>query len=194
MNRPAKVNNRLHKVLIIILLSAIFTMVSAVNPWAAEEDPGSKIDGEIDGIIDRFEEELPKGYEEYAEPHGAIESLGIKRIIEGVFGAMDENTPAIVSFLLALVGISLFSSLTSLFTSEMGVFASRAVGAVSCAFLFDRLLFLIKGGVESLNEIGDFFSLVVPVTVGVNSLGASPSTATAQALGMGVTLYWTRIK
>ena len=54
--------------------------------------------------------------------------------------------------------------------------------------MLDKLTFLLSGAVDSLKEISSFFKAVIPVTVAVNSLGASPTIASSQALGMGLTL------
>ena len=188
MIRSQKANHRLHKILIITLLVTVVTTVSMVNVSASESDADTKVRNEIDGVIDEFKAELPGGYEEYADPQEALTSLGVKHILEGAADVISQNGSEIIGFLLCLIGVSLLASLTSLMRSEIGTFSSRAVGVISAALLFDRLLFLVRGSVEALDEIGSFFSLIVPVCLGVNSLGASPTTATAQALGMGVTL------
>lgn len=174
--------------LLAALLTPLLLLASSVTASAAETQKSGDVYGEIDKIVEDFKGILPDGYEENADIGSAAESLGIKRILADVLGVLSDKRGEIVTLLLTLVGVSLLGSLASLYETEMGAFSSRAVGCVCAALLFERLSFLLVGAVESLGEIGDFFSALIPVTLAVNSLGTSPTTATAQAVGMGVTL------
>lgn len=174
--------------MLISLIVPLLLFTSSVTANAAETQKSGDVYGEIDKIVENFRDILPEGYEENADIGGAAESLGVKRILGSILGEISGKRGDVVTLLLTLVGVSLIGSLASLYETETGAFSSRAVGCVCAALLFERLSFLVVGAVGSLEEIGDFFSAVIPVCVAVNSLGASPTTATTQALGMGVTL------
>ena len=188
MIRLIKVKYKLHKVALMVIFATIIIGLSAVESVALEGGETYEVTEKTEGIIEDFKEALPEGYGEYADIGKASESVGIKQIMSSILNAASGGRSEYVSLLLTLVGAVIFSSLASLHESDVGAASSRAVGVICSALLFDRLLFLIKGSVEALRELGDFFSSVIPVCLAVNTLGTSPSTATAQALGMGITL------
>ena len=188
MIRLIKVKYKLHKVALTVIFATIIIGLSVVESVALEGGDVYEITEKTEGIIEDFKEALPEGYGEYADIGKASESVGIKQILSSILNAASGGRSEYVSLLLTLVGAVIFSSLASLHESDVGAASSRAVGVICSALLFDRLLFLIMGSVEALGELGDFFSSVIPVCLAVNTLGTSPSTATAQALGMGITL------
>ena len=183
-----KVNRRLHKALITAFLTTAFIASSPIECYAAEVDSTSLTEENIDKLLDEFSLILPEEYEGKADIRSTAESLGVKRIFESVISEIKGAGDQLVGFLLTLVGIGLLSSLASLTESEMGAVASRSVGVIASALMFDRLAFLLLGAVDSLREIGDFFAAVIPVCLAVNSLGISPTTASTQAVGMGLTM------
>ena len=183
-----KVGKRWHSALILTVIITVLLLGSCINANAEETQKDLDVYGEIDKIVEDFKHILPEGYGDKANVGNAAESLGIKHILESIVAEMSGRGGEAITLLLTLIGVALIGSLASLHATDMGAFSSRAVGCVCAALLFDRLTFLISGAVESLNEIGDFFSAVIPVCLAVNSLGTSPTTATTQAIGMGVTL------
>lgn len=182
-----KANRTLHIVLLIAILPPILSLF-IVQSAAQEIAKDSDVYSETDGILSGFEDVLPDGYEGVADLSGASESLGVKRLLEWIFNAAKNESGELSAFLLTLLGIGLFSSLASLPDSEVARSASGAVGAVSCALLFGKLVKITVGAVESLRKAEDFFTAVIPVCLAVNSMGVSPTTASTQALGMGLTL------
>ncbi len=188
MKKAEKVKRRLHKTVLIALLVLAIVKFNAVKSFALESEGSREIKEDVNEIIEDFEGILPEGYKDYTDIRKASESVGIKRILEDVISAVSGGHTEYAALILTMVGISLFSSFASLYDSDVGVFSSRAVGIVSSALLFDRLLFLVKGSIEALGDLADFFSSVIPVCLAVNTLGTSPTTATTQALGMGITL------
>ena len=161
--RSAKVNFPLHKTVIIVFLLPFILSTASVKCRADETDGAADVRDSIDSVIDDFNSALPEGYEPPDSISEVSESLGIKHILEGIVAEIKGNGTEITAFLTTLLGIALLNALASLGDSEMGVFASRAVGAVTAALLFDRLAFLTVGAVRSLEEIGEFFSAVIPV-------------------------------
>lgn len=142
----------------------------------------------IDETLHEFYDTLPDGFESYGDPSKAGEELGIKRLLSSLILALKGEKSDLADFCLSLLGIALLYALSSLAGGAIGNQVSRAVGIVSSAMLFERLIFLTKGVGEMLAEVNGFISAIIPVTVSVNTIGASPTTASTQALGMGITL------
>ena len=183
-----KTSRRILKALAIIFSAIVFTFLPGVKCKAAEEDTYTATEENIDGILKDFENALPDGIENIDDINEAAEAVGLKRILNGILNTVKGKSGELSDFLLLLMGIGIFSTLASLSNTELGRLASRAVGIVSSALLFERLLSLVTGAVRSLEEIGGFFEAVIPISLAVNSLGTSPTTATTQAVGMGLTL------
>lgn len=187
MKSSRKAKLRLHKLVLPVLLVLIALAVAPVKCRAAE-DSSELVGEEIDGIIDDYLEALPEGFEQSTDAGEVSQSVGIKELISAIAAAVKGQGGELVGFLLTLLAIGIMTSLSSLGGADTSVFASRAVGIVCSAMLFERLVSLVDGAVSSLEEISSFFGAVIPVTLAVNSLGVSPTTASTQATGMGITL------
>lgn len=178
----------LGKILVSVLVITLVPLLISVDANAEESSKNDDVYAEIDQIIDDFSRILPESYDDLTNIREVTESLGVKRILNSIAGEIAGRRSEAVTLLLTLVGVSLLGCLASLYVSEMSSPSSRAVGGMLAALLFERLYFLVVGSIESLREIGDFFAAVIPVCLAVNSLGITPATATAQAVGMGITL------
>lgn len=183
-----KANNRLHKAAILPILMLLCVFAFRIDCSAEEYDQQRDVKENIDGILENFSEVIPDGYDTEINTSDIAESIGIKRIIGNIGSSVKGQKTEISSFLLLLLGVGLISALSSLYSSEVSFAASRAVGVVAAAILFDRLYFLLSETGNALAKIGDFFGAVIPISLAVNSLGSSPTTATTQAVGMGITL------
>ena len=182
-----KVNHILHKSLLIVIF-AVFIFSASAMRCGAEGQIKTDVESQIDGAVDKFYEIIPEGSEQYADIGSIAQTLGIKEIFKGVFDAVSGKGGELGTLLALVLGTALLSSLASLGPTATSSVVSGSVCVVSSAILLERLIFLADGVRESLGEINSFFSAVIPVTLTVNSLGTSPTTATAQALGMGLTL------
>ena len=182
-----KAKCRLHKILFVVISSALIVFMSGIV-CGAEENSSGLINSEVDGIIGDFLEIIPEGTQTPSGVDDVSESVSVKRIFSGIIETLKGSGGEVSAFLLTILGIALFTSLASVADGELAAFCSRSVLAVSSVMLFERLLFLMEGAAKSLLEINSFFSAVIPVTVAVNSIGVSPTTATTQAAGMGITL------
>ena len=183
-----KVKNTLRKVIYSLLLSVLIASLINMDCRAEESSAEENIKSGVDDILDDFTDVLPEEYKDMGNIEKVSESVGIKRILEVVLNEINGKSGEISAFLLMLLGIVMMGALSSLSTSELGFVSSRAIGVVASAMLFERLASVVLGAVSSLGEVGDFFGALVPISLAVNSLGVSPTTATTQALGMGLTL------
>jgi len=183
-----KVKFGLHKLLFIMTFALICLNICGMKCNAEEKNTIDEVDAKIEKILKDFENAIPEEYGEIADINDAAEAVSVKRIFEGIIDAIRGKSGELTALLLLLLGIALISTLASLINSELGTVSSRAVGVVASAILFERLVVLVVGAVRSLDEVSGFFEAVIPISLAVNSLGASPTTASTQALGMGLTL------
>lgn len=182
-----KVMIGLHIPLILCILSLFGICNVGIECRAQEYDVDAEIRTDVDGVVEDFYEILPDGVE-IGTIDEASEYVGIKSLMKGVIGTALGQKGAALSFLMTLIGVGMISAVASLGNKEMCTVSSRAVGTVSSALLFERLISLVVGARSSLAEIGEFFGALIPIGLTVNSIGASPSTASTQAIGMGLTL------
>ena len=185
--KRSKRKKSLHIVILSAVLIAISVCTMRVDCYAASEE-SSAVSSEIDGIIEDFEEAIPNGLWENLDIGSVSESLSIKSLLSAVLDATTGQGGALLEFLLSIIGVILIGAVASGVNSNLSPYVSRAIGVVSAAMILERLIFLFEGVASSLSEISQFFAAVIPVTLAVNSLGISPTTASTQAVGMGVTL------
>lgn len=184
----SKVKFSFQKASYMVLLLVLLVSFTYTECRAEDESVSDKVKVNIDDVLDDFVDALPDEYKEMGDIEKASETVGIKNILSGILNEISGRSGELSSFLLMLLGIVMIGALASLTTTEIGVISSRAIGAVASAMLFERLTSVVLGAVSSLEEIGDFFGALIPVSLAVNSLGVSPTTATTQAVGMGLTL------
>lgn len=146
------------------------------------------VDTKIEDILSGFSEAVPDGEAVGNDLSTISGGLGIKGILEDVINAVRDGSGEIKRLLLTLIGIALISTLASLLQGEVATYASHGIAVIGAALLFERLIFLVQGTRASLGDIGSFFGAVIPISLAVNSIGASLSTASTQAIGMGLTL------
>ena len=187
MKNVCNVNLKLHKTALVVLLTVLFITATPVVSRAEENDT-TAAERRVDEALGDFFDSIPDEFGGVEDAEDVSEMLGIKRILSGILSVLKESSGELSVLLLSLLGTSLISALASLGGTELSLFASRGVGGVSAALLFDRLLFLVRESLGALSELNTFFGAVIPVSLAINSLGASPTTASTQAVGMGITL------
>ena len=182
-----KGNKRLHKIVFCIAVIGFLVSLCSVR-CSAEENVETLVNSEIEGVIGDFYDAVPDTKTSVDDVNDIVESLGVKRILAVVIGAFKDSSVELTSLSLTLVGIAMLTTLASLGENELSSAACRTIGVVGAALLFERLYFLVDGAIASLRELNEFFGAVIPLCLTVNSLGASLSTASVQATGMGLTL------
>lgn len=183
-----KVKYKLHKAALCLCLTLLLFHSFGARCEAAQTTEDELTDGKIDGILDRFGSLVSDELGEDVSAEGISERLGIKRILEQIINAFMGKGSEVSSFLLTLLGMALILSLVSQLQGELGGAVLGSVSVIVSYVLFDRMSFLIGEAQESLSGISSFFGSVIPVALSVNSLGVTPTTASTQALGMGITL------
>ena len=181
-----KVKYKLHKAALCLCLTLFLFHSFGAGCRAAQTTEDELTDGKIDGILDRFGSLVSDELGEDVSAVGISERLGIKRILEQIINVFMGKGSEISAFLLTLLGMALI--LVSQLQGELGGAVLGSVSVIVSYVLFDRMSFLIGEAQESLSGISSFFGSVIPVALSVNSLGVTPTTASTQALGMGITL------
>lgn len=182
-----KVNKRLHKTIYVLIFTLFCIYKSSVTSYAIEYD-SINTDAQINGIIGEFESNVPDGFFTNGTLDEVGDKLGVKSILTHVIASLREGNGDLAALVLSVLGASLLGCLSSFSGGELSPFVSRSLGVITAGMLFERLIFLADGVRTSLSEVSSFFGAVIPITLAVNSVGASPTTASAQALGMGITL------
>ena len=187
MLKRKNANIRLHIWVLIVILCVFRGQLIPIK-CGAEELGSDVLEAGIDEILDDFYDSIPENVTSVADKDNINDALGVKHILEIITNTVKDNSGDISVFLLTVVGVGLMGALASLYDGDVSVLSSGAVGIVCAALLFDKLSDLLYGTVRTIGDINSFFGAVIPVSLAVNSLGASPTTASTQALGMGLTL------
>ena len=185
MIKRIKVNKRIHICIITVLL---LVLVTPIKCEAKGEKTQSDYEANVEDIIKDFSSLIPEGAEGADSLDGASEQISVKRIIENTLTALNGERGQLGLFLLMLLGVGVIGAVSSQIRGEVSEVASRACLGISSVLIFDRLSSIILGAVRSLGEINDFFGAVIPISLAVNSVGVSPTSAGTQAAGMGLTL------
>ena len=184
-----KANNILHFVVVLAFIAPWFGKTTA-KAYASENtrEDFSLIDENIDGVISDFSQKIPDGMEDFTDPNTSSDAVGLAFLIESIIVTFNSQSGAFISFFVSLFGMMILMSFASLQEGEMGRSAKNAVFLVTSAIIVDKVFVILDSIGESLGEINNFFSSMIPIVAAVNTLGISPSVATAQSLGMSLTL------
>lgn len=185
--KDKKEKKRLHKAVILLTFILIISSFSVVDCFA-REDKDDKIGMDVDSILNDFSAILPESGPHISDASSLSEAVGIKRILSDVIDAIKGESGNFADFLLTLLGISLIMALVSQWEGEMSGASCRAIGIIFSVMMLERFTFIAEGMCDSLSEINGFFASVIPISIAVNSFGVSPTTASVQAFGMGITL------
>ena len=78
-------------------------------------------------------------------------------------------------------------ALASTFSGSLGKAVSCAVGTVTSTLIFSTVFDIYDSVSYAVGQANDFFVALIPITVGITSLGGGELTAGVQATGMSVT-------
>lgn len=181
-------NKRLHnlaKMLIILLLTVGMFGVKA----SAEETSSEQLTRDsVDSLIGDFESILPPGTEGLSDISNSADALGIEFLFGEIIKTVKGGYTSFFTFFLLLVGIALLVFIASSCPGNMSGYCKGAASLIGGAIIFERLFFLVKEVSVSLSSINDFFSALIPIATATELLGLSAATASAESLGMAMTL------
>jgi stage III sporulation protein AE len=145
-----------------------------------------------------FEEETEQDFFEGLEEYGVgfeggedvLSGVGIDSLLSEIFGALGGSLGGALSFLSMLLGISALISVSEIILDGLSKSSNVGLGVsfISALLIFSRLYPICGSIGESLDELGNFFSTVIPVLSGISLAGGSVNTAAVEALNMNITL------
>ncbi len=173
------VNKRLRALLLFLLLFSLFSIS------ASAEGASDAARGATDELLEDFSLIIPEGMEDILDDPTA--GVGFDSLLSEGLSVLRGEMPSALLFLLFLIGAAVLISLVS----SLGEAASPAVrGGVAVAvgsLTVIRLFPLLTATADAVREIGEFFSLFIPIIVGGAALGGG-AVATSSGAGMTLTL------
>lgn len=165
-----------------------FISIFSVRAMAYAENDLSLIDESGEAILGDFMSILPEGMEDLASPDASSDAVGMTFLLECIINTVNGRAGEITVFLLMLIGVSMLSSLSALRDGDTGRVCKGCVAIISSALILDKIFALVDEVGDALASINDFYASVIPVVTAVNMLGLSFSTASAQSVGMTISL------
>ena len=144
---------------------------------------------QIDGFLSDFEDILPEGIsKDILDTDRLIETASLRGLLSEILSAAQGSGSAAFGFFLTLVGITLLLSLSSLCHERLAKQTEAGVSMVCSVVIFGSVRPLFDTVTKSLTEVSNFFSALIPISVGMTALGGAEATAGVQASGMYLTL------
>ena len=163
------------------LLSIVVIILVFALPVSAES--------RADDYISRFNDILPEDFFGIAEDSDSlIESFSLKGILAEITSAVSGEGSAVSAFFLTLVGLLTISSLTLGVEESFAPQIRAAVGIIISLSVFPTVSYALSSVRTSLTELGNFFTALTPITVGMTAIGGGAATSAVQAAGMYTTL------
>ena len=138
----------------------------------------------IEGYISDFNNTLPDEYDYLSESDRIIDAASPKSLLSYVIGAISGERGEILKFFLTLLGSVALTSAASFCHEKLSTQAQTAVGIICSILIFSYMRPLIDSVTEGISKISGFFASLIPITLGITSLGGGAATASAQAVGM----------
>lgn len=143
----------------------------------------------VDGYISDFENILPDEFSGIIDDtEKLIDGLGIESLLSDIAAALSGRQNAIAAFFLALVGMTVLLALPLPFSERMVTAVTTGVGVISAVMIFNYLSGIFYEIADTLSRVSEFFTTLIPIAVGVTSLGGGVATAGVQAVGMYTTV------
>ena len=179
---------RLHKAIKTLAFVVLAAMMFSVKVSAESEKVEETPDALAEDIIEDFRQLLPDEMRGLADISKASDALGIEFLILEAMKTLSGEWSSFLSFFLLLVGITLMISVASACPGSVGNYCKGAASVISGGIIFEKIFSIASEVSESLSVIHVFFSGLIPLTASVNLLGLSSATASAQSIGMSMTL------
>jgi stage III sporulation protein AE len=143
----------------------------------------------VKDLKEDFSAILPEGYEELGELSGA--RLGIERILLDLMTELAEGKGRIGEFFLSLLGAAILLALIGRIRSPLSEPISRGSSAIVGAGVIAMLYPLFSGVVESLAELGKFFSALAPILTAFLAFGGGEGSAVSSSYLLSLTVWIT---
>lgn len=187
----ARDKKKLYKIGFIFITAIVLLLLSTVKISAGEESERSDyslITEDVEGILESFDDVLPDGMDDMSDISKISDNVGFKFLIESIIDIIRGEGGELVTFLLTLFGVALVLSFASQLEGGTGDACRSGVSIICAAILMNCIFPRIKECIDSLDDVHSFFASVIPIATAANALGLSPSSASAQSVGMSLTL------
>ncbi|MBE6532273.1 MAG: hypothetical protein E7676_02040 [Ruminococcaceae bacterium] len=167
------------KLFVLLTIIVIFPLFS-LQTYAEES---------VDKYISDFGELIPGEISSMLDDTGKLsESVGIEAVLRDIYLSLSGKKNEISSFFLSLLGISAILALPLGLNEKISSAVTVGIGVISSVLIFSSLsdLFLELG--DTLLRVSELFTSLIPIMVGVTSLGGGAASATVQATGMYTTV------
>lgn len=162
---------KIYFLLIIVVIMPLFTINCSAD------------DG-VDGYISDFEDILPDGFEGISDTDNLMEMADLSALVYEVVRALSEGKGDIVGFFFTLLGSAALMSVGSICHDKLSGAVQTSVGVVSSVLIFTSITPLVNMVGDTIVKISEFFSSLIPITVGISALGGGITTAGVQGSGM----------
>ena len=182
---------RLYKIGFIFITVIFLLLITTVRSSADEESERSDyslITDDVEGILESFDGVLPGGMNDMSDISKISDNVGFKFLAESIIDVIRGESGELVTFLLTLFGVALILSFASQLEGSAGDACRGGVSIICAAILTNFIFPRVKECISSLDDVHSFFGTVIPIAAAANALGLSPSTASAQSVGMSLTL------
>jgi stage III sporulation protein AE len=161
--------------LIIVVIIPVFSTICSADEGA-------------DKYISEFESIVPDGaFVGDLDMEELQDALGLESFISELLVCLNNEKGKIISFLATLIGSLVLLALSSSVSGPFCTAVTAAVGTVVSISIFFSVYGVFSSVIDAVNEANDFFAALIPITVGITSLGGGAFVAGAQATGMALT-------
>ena len=166
---------KLFVLLTIIVIFVVFSISSSAEESAED-------------YISDAKEVLPDEISALLEDADAMtEAIGIEAVLRDIYLSLSGEKNGILAFFLSLLGISALLSLPLGLGEKISSAVTVGIGIISSLLIFSSLSGLFSGVSDTLYRVSELFTSLIPIMVGVTSLGGGAATAGVQAAGMYTT-------
>lgn len=158
--------------LTIVVILPLFTLVSYA-------------DDEAEDYISDFNNAIPEQMGDLKTDTDSLLSASSPRaLFTEIWRVIGSEGGAVSSFFLRLIGCAVLLSLSSLCHERMSRWVEVSVGIICSLLIFEPIERLFCDVSATLSSIGDFFSALIPIAIGITALGGAPTSAGVQGTGM----------
>ena len=167
------------KILFLLIIVVVFPCFAVF--CSAEEN--------VDKYLSEFGNIIPQGIEvDVTDGEQLQNALGFDELLSEVLMGVSREKGRIVSFFFTLVGSLTLLALASTFSAGLGGAVCAAVGTAASVLIFSSVYGIYSSVSSAVSEANDFFLALIPITVGITSLGGGVFAASVQTAGMSITV------
>ncbi len=166
------------KTLVLLIIVVIIPCFSVF--CSAEED--------VDKYLSDFEKIIPEDLPtDITDGEKLQNAVGFDNLLSEILMSLGRERGAITEFFFTLLGALVLLALASSFTGSLSGAVSAAVGTAVSVLIFSSVWGIYFSVSSAVNEANDFFVALIPIAVGITSLGGGALSAGVQTTGMSVT-------